>query len=50
MARIDAYNHVIPKSYFEKFAEIAPDPGIVKFFGALNALHIFEALGHHITN
>jgi aminocarboxymuconate-semialdehyde decarboxylase len=43
MPRIDAYNHVIPKSYFEKFAEIAPDPGIVKFFGALTALHDEDA-------
>ena len=43
MARIDAYNHVIPKSYFDKFAEIAPDQGIVKFFGALTALHDEDA-------
>ena len=43
MARIDAYNHVIPKTYFDKFAEIAPDPGIVKFFGALTALHDEDA-------
>ncbi|MEL0112959.1 MAG: hypothetical protein VW835_14615, partial [Rickettsiales bacterium] len=39
MDRIDAYNHVIPKTYFEKFAELAPDQRIVKFFGTLSALH-----------
>ena len=43
MSRIDAYNHVIPKPYFEKLAEVAPDPRIVKFFGALTALHDTEA-------
>jgi hypothetical protein len=43
MSRIDAYNHVIPKSYFDKFAEIAPDPSIIKFFGALTALHDEDA-------
>ncbi|MEC7490117.1 MAG: amidohydrolase family protein [Pseudomonadota bacterium] len=43
MSRIDAYNHVIPGAYFEKFVEIAPDPGIVKFFGAIKALHDTDA-------
>ncbi|MEX2453856.1 MAG: amidohydrolase family protein [Rhodospirillaceae bacterium] len=43
MIRVDAYNHVIPKPYFDKFAEIAPDPRIVKFFGSLAALHDDEA-------
>ena len=43
MALIDAYNHVIPKPYFEKLAEVAPDPRIVKFFGALTALHDTDA-------
>ncbi len=33
MARIDAYNHVIPKAYFDKLTEIAPDPNIIKFTG-----------------
>lgn len=43
MARIDAYNHVIPKIYFDAFAEVAPDPRIVKFFGTLDALHDADA-------
>ena len=43
MSRIDAYNHVIPGAYFEKLAEIAPDPGIVKFFGSIKALHDADA-------
>ena len=43
MARIDAYNHVIPDAYFEKLAEVAPDPNVIKFFGALTALHDIDA-------
>ena len=43
MVRIDAYNHVIPKAYFEKFSEIAPDPRIVRFFGSLEALYDADA-------
>lgn len=43
MARIDAYNHIIPKAYFEKLSEVAPDPGIIKFFGALAPLHDRDA-------
>ncbi|PPR11772.1 MAG: hypothetical protein CFH41_00647 [Alphaproteobacteria bacterium MarineAlpha11_Bin1] len=43
MARIDAYNHVIPEAYFEKLSEVAPDPNIVKFFGTLTALHDEDA-------
>ena len=43
MQRIDAYNHVIPKAYFEKFAELAPDPRVVRFFGKLEALHDADA-------
>lgn len=43
MNRIDAYNHFLPKPYFERLAEIAPDPRIVKFFGALTALHDIDA-------
>lgn len=43
MARIDAYNHIIPKTYFEKLAEVAPDPGVIKFFGALAPLHDRDA-------
>ena len=41
--RIDAYNHVIPKAYFEKLAEVAPDPNVIRFFGALTALHDIDA-------
>lgn len=43
MQRIDAYNHVIPKTYFERFAELAPDPRVVRFFGKLEALHDADA-------
>ena len=43
MQRIDAYNHVIPKAYFEEFAELAPNPRIVRFFAKLEALHDADA-------
>ena len=43
MALIDAYNHVIPNAYFTKLAEVAPDPNVIKFFGALTALHDEDA-------
>ncbi|MEE2996476.1 MAG: hypothetical protein VX700_04960 [Pseudomonadota bacterium] len=40
MALIDAYNHVIPNTYFKKLAEIAPDPegGTLLIRETINAL------------
>tara|TARA_B100000686_G_C16739611_1_gene945792 strand:- start:449 stop:1456 length:1008 start_codon:yes stop_codon:yes gene_type:complete len=39
MSRIDAYNHVIPKRYFEKLEQVVPDPQIIKFFSSITALY-----------
>ena len=43
MIRIDAYNHIFPKPYFEKLADIAPDPRIIKFFSNVPALYDIDA-------
>lgn len=41
--KIDAYAHILPRAYFDRLVEVAPDQGAIKRWLTIPVLHDLEA-------
>ena len=41
--KIDAYSHILPRAYFDRLVEIAPDKGAIKRWLTIPVLHDLDA-------